>query len=263
MSDASSPAPQRLRLDGKVAIVTGAAAGVGHAIAEFFVAEGARVLIVDIDGEKAAAVAGALGSSAAFVEADVSDASRTETTVATAVARWGRLDIVVNNAGMISPFASIEEMSDAAFDLELEVNLRSVWLYTKHALPHLVRAGGSSIINISTISALRGMKNRAPYSASKAGVHGLTRSCAAEYADRLVRANTISPGPLLTSMSYDARPDSSQAEVEEFFAAYQPIPRPGTPADVAHAAVWLASDESSFVTGQDIVIDGGLMAMRQ
>jgi NAD(P)-dependent dehydrogenase (short-subunit alcohol dehydrogenase family) len=248
------------RLDGKVAIITGGASGTGEA--RLFVREGARVVIADVQREKAEHVAGELGAACITVEADVSAGEDVQRLVRVAVDRFGGLNVMYNNAGIGGGEQFIADTTEEMFDRIIATNLKAVWLGMKHALPHLVAAGGGSIITTASVSAFMGMPNQGAYGASKGGVVQLTRVCAIEYADRNVRANCICPGGTATPLIWanPHRPASTREEVLERLSHIQPLRRAGLPEDIANAALWLASDESSFVTGQAIVVDGGWMA---
>jgi NAD(P)-dependent dehydrogenase (short-subunit alcohol dehydrogenase family) len=276
------------RLDGKVAVVTGGASGIGLATVERFVAEGAKVVFCDLDpaqGRSVAdaldgdagrlhhqrreaggpndghAIAGRLGPAARFVGADVTDAASLGAVIALAVEAFGGLDILVNNAGVGGGEISVEACSEAIFERTLAVNLRGPWLGMKLAFPHLRARGGGAIVTTSSISALMGMPGQGAYGASKAGVLQLTRVAAMEGAADLIRVNAVCPGGVVTPIIYETplldRPMDVQA-VTKALAGAQPLPRAGLPEDIANAILWLASDESRFVTGQSIVVDGGL-----
>lgn len=276
------------RLDGKVAVVTGGASGIGLATVERFVAEGARVVFCDLDpeqgrtlsaeiGDGAArlhhrrraeggpndgrAIAERLGATAIFVPADVTDAASLGAVIDRAVSEFGGLDILVNNAGVGGGEISVEACAEDLFDRTLAVNLRGPWLGMKLAFPHLRARGGGVIVTTSSISALMGMPGQGAYGASKAGVLQLTRVAAIEGAAHFIRVNAVCPGGIVTPIIYDTPlldgPMDAQA-VAGAMAGAQPLPRAGLPEDIANAILWLASDESSFVTGQSIVVDGGL-----
>lgn len=251
------------RLDGKVAVITGGASGMGEATAQLFVREGARVVIGDLQKEKGEAVVASIGPACRFVAADVSASEDVAGLVNAAVQAFGRLDIMYNNAGIGGGEGSIIECSEATFDRIIAVDLKAVWLGMKHALPHLIAAGGGSIITTASVSGLMGMPGQGAYGSAKGGVIQLTRVCAIEFAGHGVRANCICPGGTLTPILF-ANPNLpapvDPEEVRRRLAHVQPIPRAGLPEDIAHAALWLASDESSFVTGQAIVVDGGWQA---
>jgi NAD(P)-dependent dehydrogenase (short-subunit alcohol dehydrogenase family) len=251
------------RLDGKVAVITGGASGIGEASARLFCAEGARVVIGDLHRERGEAVAASIGDSCRFVVADVSRADDVRRAVATAVESFGRLDIMFNNAGIMGGEGPISECSEERWERIIMVNLKGPWLGMKYALPHLIAAGGGSIISTSSHAADMGIPERGAYASSKNGVQGLTRVCAIENARDNVRANCIVPGATLTGMVLggtierpEAIPDTPELRAE--LAALHALPRAGLPRDIANAALWLASDDSSFVTGQTIVVDGGL-----
>ena len=259
------------RLDGKVAVITGGASGMGEQSARLFVGEGARVVIGDIQDEKAGAVARDLGADCVAVHTDVTDGKHVQDLVRTAIDRFGKLDVMYNNAGGVPRHGTglggtIAEMSEQVWLDMLSLNLTSAWLGMKHALPHLIENGGGSIITTASVSAFLGMQGQAAYGAAKGGVVQLTRVCAIEYAEQGIRANCICPGGTLTPLLYDSplrqAPDTEAArsQVEAMLVNTQPIRRAGLPEDIAQAALWLASDESSFVTGQAIVVDGGWMA---
>jgi NAD(P)-dependent dehydrogenase (short-subunit alcohol dehydrogenase family) len=251
------------RLDGKVAIITGGASGMGEATARLFVHEGARVVIGDVQREKGEAVAASLSGSCVYKEADVSASEDVRSLVRTAVDRFGSLNIMYNNAGIGGGEGSIVDCSEETFDRIIAVDLKAVWLGMKHALPYLIENGGGSIITTASVSAFMGMAGQGAYGSAKGGVVQLTRVCAIENADKGVRANCICPGGTATPLLWanpatTMRPDPD--EVRARLANVQPIPRAGLPEDIANAALWLASDESSFVTGQAIIVDGGWMA---
>ena len=251
------------RLDGKVAVITGGASGMGEASARLFVAEGARVAIGDVQAERAEAVAKSLGDRALALAVDVSQSADVKRLVDAAVARFGRLDVMFNNAGIGGGEGLIHETPEAVFDRIVAVDLKAVWLGMKHAAPHLIAAGGGSIISTASVSAHLGMKYQGAYGAAKGGVVQLTRVAAVEYAEHGIRANAICPGGVLTPLIWanPALPEPlSPALVEEQLKRVQPIARAGQPRDIAHAALWLASDESSFVTGTTVIVDGGWTA---
>jgi NAD(P)-dependent dehydrogenase (short-subunit alcohol dehydrogenase family) len=276
------------RLDGKVALITGGSSGIGLSTVERFISEGAKVVFCDLDpaagremneaiGPAAArlhhkrrldggandgrAIAERLGENAVFAPADVTSLSQLGAAVNAAVERFGGLDILVNNAGVGGGEVSIEACSEELFDRTVAVNLRGPWLGMKLAFPHLRARGGGAIVTTASISALLGMPGQGAYGASKAGVLQLTRVAAMEGARDFIRANAVCPGGTLTPIIYDS-PFFERAVNPELVASRmaqaQPLPRAGRPEDMANAILWLASDESSFVTGQAIVVDGGL-----
>ena len=251
------------RLDGKVAVITGGASGMGEASARLFVAEGARVVIGDVQAELAGAVAKSLGDRAIALAVDVSQSADVKRLVDAAVARFGRLDVMFNNAGIGGGEGLIHETPEEVFDRILAVDLKAVWLGIKHAVPHLIAAGGGSIVNTASVSAHLGMKYQGAYGAAKGGVVQLTRVAAIEYAEHGIRANAICPGGVLTPLLW-ANPGLpeplSPSVVEEQLKRVQPIARAGMPRDIAHAALWLASEDSSFVTGTTVIVDGGWTA---
>ena len=250
-----------MKLEGKVALVTGAASGFGAAIARRFCQEGARVLAVDIDDEKGPAVVNDIaheGGEARFLRADVSVDADVAAAIGAVVEQFGRLDIVLNNAGIASPRVPIDELSEELFDRLFEVNVKSVYLCVRHALPALRSAGGGVIINTAATSALKPRPLFAGYAASKAAVITLTKALSWELAVDRIRVNVLSPvaadTPLFRSFLGD------NPELAEQMAAAIPWGRLCTPLDVAAAAVFLASDEAEFLTGVNLPVDGGWTA---
>lgn len=247
------------RLSGKVAIVTGGASGIGEGIARRFVTESARVVVADLDEGRGQALARELGADSSYVRVDVTKSADVEAMVAHADACFGRIDILVNNAGVVRDPQSIVETSERDFDFVVAVDLKGVWLATKHALPALVASGGS-IINISSTSGILGMAYMTPYGAAKGGVIQLTRHLAKECGPDGVRANCICPGTTVTPLTLRRRQPKTEAEIRADFGRLNPLGRAGEPEDIAYCAVWLGSDESRFVSGQVIAIDGGMTA---
>jgi NAD(P)-dependent dehydrogenase (short-subunit alcohol dehydrogenase family) len=250
------------RLTGKVAIVTGAAAGIGRAGALALAREEARVAVADIDeagGADTAAAIGAGGGQAFFHRADVRVTADVGDLVGAAVARWGRLDVLVNNAGVAVP-GSVTEISDEDWDRVLSVNLSGVWRGMHCAIPEMLKTGGGSVINISSVQSAVGFRGWAGYAASKGGINSLTRQAAVEYAAQGVRVNAILPGTILTPMNeriLATAPDA--ARIEQEWLSMHPAGRLGRPEEVAALIVFLASDESSFITGELIRVDGGMV----
>jgi NAD(P)-dependent dehydrogenase (short-subunit alcohol dehydrogenase family) len=252
-------------LDGKIAIVTGGTSGIGEGIAKAFVSEGAKVVIVGRRDEEGRALEKRLG--VRFIRADVANEADVKAMVERTLEWFGRLDCLVNNAGIPSPMVSITEVDVATIDQVLAVNVKGVLLGVKHAAPAMLAQQSGSIVNISSMAGHRGGVSGHIYSASKGAVSALTRSAAAELGEKGVRVNSISPGAIVTGIfGKNAGLEGSKADkvagvVKEAFAKLQPIPRAGMPEDVAQAALFLAGDGSGFINGQDLVIDGGHTAV--
>lgn len=256
-------------LDGKVAVITGGASGIGAGTVRLFVEHGARVVIADIQEERGQALAEELGATAAFALADVSDEAQVKAAIGMAVSRYGRLDCMFNNAGYAGVTGPIETTDMAAYDATMGVLLRSVVLGMKHAALILKPQGSGSILSTASIAGLQAGYGPNIYSAAKAAIIQLTRTVAMELGEHGVRVNCICPGAIATplagkslGLSADAA-DASVATLAATYATMQPIRRAGVPADIARAALWLASDDAGFVTGQAIVVDGGLTGGRQ
>jgi NAD(P)-dependent dehydrogenase (short-subunit alcohol dehydrogenase family) len=247
------------RVEGKVVVVTGAATGIGRAAASGLVDEGATVVLGDIDEDNGARVAEDLGASATFMRADVASSADVETLVGTALDRHGRLDGIVNNAAVAIPGAA-GEVSEDDWNRVIDVNLTGVWRGMRYAIPAMLEAGGGSIVNVSSVQSLVGFVGWAGYAASKGGINALTQQAAVEYAARGIRINAIIPGTILTEMNEKIMQDSGDPQGQmNAWVAMHPMRRVGMPAEVANAVVFLISDESSFVTGTLLRVDGGMV----
>ena len=250
---------EMMRLEGKVALITGGARGQGAAEARLFAREGAKVVIADVldpDGISVAAEINELDGDATYVHLDVSSEADWQDAIAAAVSAYGKLDVLVNNAA-IWRGGHVLETDGEQWDAVLDINAKGVFLGTKLAIPEMRRAGGGSIVNISSTAGLVGSRTSTAYSASKGAVRLFTKSTAVQYGAEGIRANSIHPGPIDTAMGDQVWPDAGSREetIERTV-----LKRIGTPEDIANGALFLASDESSFMTGAELVIDGGLTA---
>jgi NAD(P)-dependent dehydrogenase (short-subunit alcohol dehydrogenase family) len=256
------------KLDGKVAVITGGASGIGDATVRLFVEEGCRVVIADVQDDRGARLAEELGKSASYLHADVSQEAHVSGAIAHAVSRFGRLDCLFNNAGAGGVVGPIEEIPADGFDHTLGVLLRGVFLGMKHAAPVMKRQGAGSIISTASVAGLQAGYGPHVYSTAKAAVVHLTRSVAMELGESGVRVNCICPGgiatPIFGSAMGLAGPEADRVAelMKTLLATRQPIQRAGLPEDIARAALWLASEESSFVNGHALIVDGGLTGGR-
>jgi len=254
------------KLDGSVAAITGGASGMGEATVRRFVDEGARVVIVDVQDDKGHTLADTLAGAAVYQRADVSSEDEVRAAVQRAIDEFGRLDVMFNNAGFGGVVGPIEDTPVDEYDRTMNVLLRGVMLGMKHAAPVMKKQGSGSIISTASVAGLRGGMGPHIYSAAKAAVIHLTRSVALELAPHKVRVNCICPGGIATPLIARGMMQAGVAESDALqmtraaLRGLQPLPRAGLPEDIAATALWLASEDAAFVTGQAIVVDGGLIA---
>jgi len=251
------------RLEGKVAVITGSTSGIGRASAVLFAKEGARVVVNgrrEELGEQVVEEIRAAGGTATFYHADISQKGVTQALVAYAVDTYGRLDIMMNNANAGRGGGSVVTMTEDTWEASTSAALRAIYLGCKYAIPEMIKGGGGSIINVSSVHGLLVARNSAAYETSKAGMINLTRQVALDFGKKGIRANAICPG-LIVLERWKERFDNEENMRRE--QALYPVGRPGWPIDVAYAALFLASDESSFVTGHALVVDGGLTIQLQ
>ena len=244
-------------LDGKVALVTGAASGIGRASALAFAREGAKVVVADVaveGGEETVRMIEAAGGDGLFVKADVSQAEEVERLVAKVTEAYGRLDCAHNNAGILGGLAPIATCTEENWDRVIATNLKSVWLCLKYEIPVMLEQGGGAIVNTSSAAGLIAFPALAAYVASKHGVAGLTKAAALEYARKSIRVNAVCPGFIDTPMV------QGLVTGDRVQQAMLPLGRLGTPQEVAEAVVWLCSDAASYVTGHTLLVDGAFTA---
>jgi NAD(P)-dependent dehydrogenase (short-subunit alcohol dehydrogenase family) len=247
------------RLDGRIALITGGAAGMGRVACELFATEGAKVVVADVDGEGAAAVAAGIGPSATAVAVNVADPDQVEAMVAHAVDHFGGLDVLYNNAGvMLAPDDSPVATDLATWQRTLDINLTGVFLGCKYAIPAMLASGGGSIVNVASFVAHMGAATpQVAYTASKGGVLAMTREIAAIYARQGIRCNALCPGPVLTPLLAAFLSDDARRQRR---LVHIPMGRFGEAIEMVRAALFLASDESSYMTGASLVVDGGITA---
>jgi len=245
-----------MRLKNKIAIITGAGSGIGRAIALAFAREGAKIVVADLNekgGQETADLIKKEKGEVVFIKTDVSQAKDIEQMVETCLKEFGQVDVLANNAGIVK-MSPLHETLEEDWDKILGVNLKSVFLSSKKVLPIMLGQGKGKIINIASIAGLVGFSNLGPYCASKGGIIALTREMALEYAPQRINVNCIAPGIIKTAMTKEMLADET---TRKFLESSTPYPRLGEPEDIAQAAVYLASDESDFVTGEVLVVDGG------
>jgi NAD(P)-dependent dehydrogenase (short-subunit alcohol dehydrogenase family) len=248
------------RLEGRVAVITGASSGLGEATARRFVAEGARVVLADIQEDRGKVLADELGTATRFVRTDVTDEASVAAAIDTAVSEFGRLDVVFNNAGIIGAVGPIASLNLTDYEFTVAVNLRGVVLGTKHAARIMVPQGSGVILATTSPAAVAGGLGTHIYSATKAAIIGFTQSVAAELRPKGIRVNAIMPGATVTAMTADLTAGDATAldRAHDILAATALTPRPGLPSDIAAGALYLASDDAAFVTGAVLQVDGGL-----
>ena len=247
------------RLDGKVALITGGARGMGKSHVRHFVAEGARVVFGDVLDDKGTYVAAQLDpDSCVYVHHDVTSETDWAHAVEVALGTFGKLDVLVNNAGILT-FASIEDMPLADFKRVLEINTVGCWLGMKSVIEPMKTSGGGSIVNISSIEGFTGASKLSAYSASKFAIRGMTKSAAQELGPFGIRVNSVHPGAILTSMSLNSAAADSGKDGEAFLKA-MPLARFAQPIEVSRLVAFLASDDSSYSTGSEFIVDGGILS---
>ena len=258
------------RLQGQVAVVTGGASGIGEGTVRKFVAEGARVLIADISDERGGALAEELGANTTYLHTDVANEDHVARTVASAVERWGRLDVIFNNAGFGGVGGPIEDLDMTAYGTTMDVLLKGVFLGSKHAVRQMKAQGtGGCVINTASVAGLQAGFGPVVYSAAKAAVAHMSRCLAVELAPFKIRVNAICPGVIVTNIFTNSlgipegMREAMLPKIDSALANWAPLGRSGMPEDIANTAAWLASPDAGYVTGQAIAVDGGLTAGRQ
>jgi NAD(P)-dependent dehydrogenase (short-subunit alcohol dehydrogenase family) len=244
-------------MDGKVVVITGAGSGMARSAAHLFHAEGALLVLADISG-KEAETASELGHRAVAISTDVARDAQVRAMIDCAIRTYGRLDALLNVAGASGQQVSLAETSEEQFDLMVNVNLRGVFLGMKHAIPHMLKQGGGSIVNVASTAALIAAPKLGAYAAAKAGVVALTKTAAVEYGRQGIRCNAICPGPFNTPMAAAAALED--ASVGEYFANLVPMGRMGEPEEIAEALLYLASARGSYVNGVALPVEGGQTA---
>ena len=250
------------KLDGKVAVITGAASGMGAATAQLFASEGARVLVTDMNEAKGQDVAERLGPNGEFKRVDVSREEDIAAAVDQVRSVWGRLDVMFNNAGFGGARGPIESISEADFDLTVDVVLKGVFFGMKHAAPIMKQQGFGSIISTASVAGLQAGESPHLYTATKAAVIHLTKSVALELGQQGIRVNAICPGVVATPLAHGPLDEERRKKFRDRFGRHQPIGRVREAEDIAQAALFLASDDSTFITGTAMVVDGGAYAGR-
>ena len=251
-----------MRLKDKVTLITGGASGIGKATAELFAREGAKVVICDVNEEAGKALVAQLGNDATFYKVNVADRQAVQAWVDDVVARYGRVDVLVNNAGVtrdglfvkVKDGELVKQMEEAAFDLVVDINLKGVFNCAQAVAPYMIKQGSGVILNMASVVGLYGNLGQTNYVATKAGVIGMTKVWARELGRYGVRVNAVAPGFILTDMV-----QKMPEKVLEDMRAKTPLGRLGQPEDIAHTFLWLASDEASFVHGATISVDGGIV----
>jgi len=247
-----------MRLSGKVALISGGASGMGRSEAVIFAKEGAKVVVADVLEAEGRQVADSLGGTGRFVRLDVTSEAAWQEGVAAALSHFGKLDILVNNAGISGSFDP-DTLSTSAWDRLMDVNAKGVFLGMKHAIPLMEKAGGGAIVNISSVSGFVGQNGiHMAYNASKGAVRLMTKSAAVQYARRGIRVNSVHPGVMPAMRSSKATADPA---FREKMLAGVPMRREGRVEEVAYAVLFLASDEASYITGTELVVDGGWLAV--
>jgi NAD(P)-dependent dehydrogenase (short-subunit alcohol dehydrogenase family) len=245
----------------RVALVTGASSGIGRASALAFARAGAKVVAADVTesgGSETVELIKAGGGKAVFIKTDVSKSSEVSSLIDQIVARFGKLDVAHNNAGIEGVMAATHECAEDNWDAIIDTNLKGVWLCLKYEIPQMLKQGFGAVVNTSSVAGLVGLKGCPAYAASKHGVIGLTKTAALEYAKAGIRINAVCPGLIRTPMI--ARHVKDDLQKETNLIGYQPLGRMGTPEEVAGAVLWLCSDAASYITGTAVQIDGGLLA---
>jgi NAD(P)-dependent dehydrogenase (short-subunit alcohol dehydrogenase family) len=248
-------------LEGKVGLVTGGTSGIGRDTAILFAKAGAKVVVAgrrELQGEQTIEMVRVAGGDGEFVKADVSKAAEVDALVQRTVEKFGRLDVAFNNAGIEGHWLPISEQSEEDWDRTIDINLKGVWLCLKYEIRQMLKqGGGGAIVNMASVAGLMGLAGAATYSASKHGVIGLTKSAALENARSGIRVNVVCPAVIETPMAERAYQEPG---IHKFALGLHPVGRFGRPEEIADAVVWMCSDRASFMTGQSLVLDGGLLA---